>query len=372
MHTITSFQSMPWRDIVRHLLTSKELCVPFCIFLITSLNPVATAIILFQAALIRCYRKRYNGKLRLTNEEKLELAQFAICIPRKWLEKWVTEFQYDTFKKWLKDIKEKTHNFSHRKKTTKVGRPRKSILIEKFVLRACRENPTWGDRTIANNASRVHGKISDTTVWRIRQQHAIPSSKERRISNWKFFKDCGKVWGMDFFEKDVFTKYGILSYYVLIFVHWKSRELIIGGTTLNPNEEWVTKRIHDLDYDDRFKDAKYIVRDNDKIFSKCVDGTFKKIDLEVVKTAIRAPKMNSHTERCVQTIKRILSEETYGELEFAREVRSIESYYNTERHHQGLNGDIPFPSQTALNTKGRVKRISRCKGIQNFYYRESA
>lgn len=363
---------MPWKEIIRHLLSSKELCIPFCIFLITGINPVATAIILFQAVLIRCYRKRYEGKLRLTKEEKFELAQFAICIPRKWMEKWVSEFKYDTFKRWLKDFKSKTHDFTHRKKTTKIGRPRKSILIEKFVLKACRENPKWGDRTIADNASRVHGKVSDTTVWRIRKQHSIPSSTERKNTNWNTFKNCGKVWGMDFFTKDVFTKYGILSYYVLIFVHWESRELIIGGTTLNPTEEWMIKRISDLDFDDRFRDAKYIVRDNDKIFSKEIDGTFKKVDIKIVKTAIKAPKMNSHTERCVKTIKGLLAEDTYGELEFAREVRSIENFYNTERHHQGLDGDIPFPSKLASHTKGRVKRVSRCKGAQNFYFRESA
>jgi hypothetical protein len=363
---------MPWKQIIHHILKSKELCIPFLIFIITGINPVATAIILFQAALIRCYRKHYEGKLRLTKEEKLELAQFAICIPGKWMEEWVTEFKYDTFKKWLKDIKSKIHDHTYRKKTTKVGRPQKSMLIEKFIIRACRENPTWGDRTIAHNASRLYGEVSDTTIWRIRQQHDIPSSLERKNTNWHAFKNCGKVWGMDFFTKDVFTKYGILSYYVLIFVHWESRELIIGGTTPHPTEEWMTRRVYDLDFDHRFRDAKYLVRDNDKIFSKEVDGTFKKIDLKIVKTAIKAPKMYSHTERCVKTIKGYLSENTFGELEFSKEVRAIENFYYTERHHQGLDGDIPFPSKLALNTKGRVKKVSRCRRSQNFYFRESA
>lgn len=62
----------------------------------------------------------------------------------------------------------------------------------------------------------------------------------------------------------------------------------------------------------------------------------------------------------------------YGEKNFLRKLKRIEEFYNTERHHQGLDGDIPNPKDDAYNEKGRVTRLSRCGGAQSYYYRKSA
>ncbi|MBF0199235.1 MAG: hypothetical protein HQL32_16080 [Planctomycetes bacterium] len=337
------------------------------------MNPTATAIILFQASLLRSYRKRYPH-LRLTNEERIELAKLGILIPKEWLKQWAPDFSVETYKRWFDKLVSKKWDYSDRNKKRSVGRPQSSVLIEKYVVRACRENPNWGDRTIANNATRLYEKVSDSTIRRIRKKHGIPPATKRKKSNWKALKDCGKVWGCDFFTQEVFTSYGLQTFYVLVFIHWKTRELIYAGATEEPNEQWVINRIRDFNADGKFEGAKYIVHDNDTIFSKAVDNSFEKeSNLFVTKTAFHAPKMNSHTERAIRTMRELIgSRISWGERKFRRQLRAASDFYNKERHHQGLDGKIPLPDDSAFKEMGRVKRYSRCDGNQSFYCRKAS
>jgi len=143
---------MPYKELLSRIFKDPELLFPFCVFVLAGLNPASTAIILFQSALLKCYRKRCL-KLQLDNEERIELAKLAVVIPQQWLIRWAPEFKPDTYRTWFRKLVAMKHNFLYRKKKRNVGRPPKGELIERFVIRACRENPDWGDQIIAENAS---------------------------------------------------------------------------------------------------------------------------------------------------------------------------------------------------------------------------
>ena len=183
---------MPFKQLFSIIFSSKNLCLPFLIFILTNINPTATAIILFQAKLLQFYRKRLTH-LRLTNEERAELAKLAVLIPNEWLKQWAPDFTVETYKRWFDKLVAKKFDYSERKKKGTVGRPQVSLHIEKYVISACRENPTWEDRTIADNATRLYKTVSDTTVGRIRKKHNIPPANKRKKSNWSALKDCGKA-----------------------------------------------------------------------------------------------------------------------------------------------------------------------------------
>ena len=45
--------------------------------------------------------------------------------------------------------------------------------------------------------------------------------------------------GSDFFTAEVLTLRGLVTYYVLFFIHLESRRVDIAGITVHPNEAWM-------------------------------------------------------------------------------------------------------------------------------------
>ena len=42
------------------------------------------------------------------------------------------------------------------------------------------------------------------------------------------------MWASDFFTAEVWTTFGLITYYVLFFIHLESRKVVIAGITPNP------------------------------------------------------------------------------------------------------------------------------------------
>ena len=43
----------------------------------------------------------------------------------------------------------------------------------------------------------------------------------------------------DFFTAEVWTKVGLVTYYVLFFIHLSSRKVHVAGMTPHPDEQWM-------------------------------------------------------------------------------------------------------------------------------------
>jgi len=48
------------------------------------------------------------------------------------------------------------------------------------------------------------------------------------------------------------------------------------------------------------------------------------------------------------------------------------SHYHSERHHQGLDGQLVVADESAGHTEGEVRCRERLGGMLNFYYRDAA
>jgi putative transposase len=53
--------------------------------------------------------------------------------------------------------------------------------------------------------------------------------------------------GTDFFTVEVLTLRGLVTYYVLFFIHLESRKVDIAGITVHPNEQWM-QQISECDH----------------------------------------------------------------------------------------------------------------------------
>ena len=112
------------------------------------------------------------------------------------------------------------------------------------------ENVGWGyDRIVgalANLGSYPFGRDGGNIL----RRNGIPPAPERkRTTTWKAFirAHMAVLAGTDFFTVEVLTLRGLVTYYVLFFIHLESRRVEIAGITLHPNEAWmmqIARNVH--------------------------------------------------------------------------------------------------------------------------------
>src|SRR5207247_10862208 len=76
--------------------------------------------------------------------------------------------------------------------------------------------------------------IRDQTVGNILKRHGIPKAPDRKTTTtWKEFirMHLGVLVATDFFTAEVWTACGLVTYYVLFFIHLDSRKVYVAGAT---------------------------------------------------------------------------------------------------------------------------------------------
>jgi hypothetical protein len=74
------------------------------------------------------------------------------------------------------------------------------------------------------------------------QRHGLPPAPERkRTTTWSAFirTHLALLAGTNFFTAEVLTRRGLVTYYVLFFIHLASRRVDIAGITVHPDERWM-------------------------------------------------------------------------------------------------------------------------------------
>ena len=129
------------------------------------------------------------------------------------------------------------------------GRPTIPPEVEALVVRMARENTGWGDdRMVGALANLGHG-LSDQTVGNILRRHGIaPAQKRSQTTSWRDFiaAHVNVMAGADFFTVEVLRWRGLVTYYVLFFIHLESRRVSVAGITRHPDQEWM-EQIHQGD-----------------------------------------------------------------------------------------------------------------------------
>ena len=81
--------------------------------------------------------------------------------------------------------------------------------------------------------------ISDQTVGNVLRRYGLsPAPERKRTTTWPVFirTHLALLAGTDFFTAEVLTLRGLVTYYVLFFIHLESRRIDIAGITVHPDE----------------------------------------------------------------------------------------------------------------------------------------
>ena len=146
----------------------------------------------------------------------------------------------DTILGWYRRLVARKFNGS--KTCRGVGRPRVTSELEQLIVKMARENPGWGYDRIVGALANLGHEISDQTVGNILKRHSVPTAPERKhTTNWADFirAHMAVLTGTDFFSLEVLTLRGLVTYYVLFFIHLESRKVEIAGITRHPDEGWM-------------------------------------------------------------------------------------------------------------------------------------
>ena len=139
-----------------------------------------------------------------------------------------------------------------------------------------KENPSWGyDRIVGAMANLGH-KLSDQTVGNILRRHDIPPAPKRKhTTRWKDFirTHLDVLAGTDFFTVEVVTLKGLITYYVLFFIHLESRKVCLAGMTPHPHEEWMKQIARNVTLETWgfLENCKYLLHDRDGKFFPSFD-----------------------------------------------------------------------------------------------------
>jgi putative transposase len=219
--------------------------------------------------------------------------------------------------------------------------------------------------------------VSDQTVGNILKRHGIPPAPEReRTTTWKEFirSHMDILAATDFFTAEVWTKNGLVTYYVLFFMQVATRRVHIAGVTPYPNENWMTQVARNVTMTDLgfLSDCRYVIHDRDGKYCPAFDHTIEAAGIEPVKLPARSPNLNCYAERWVRSVKdECLSKLIlFGESSLRRALTAYVAHFHRERNHQGKDNLLLFPVD--YGHTGPVSCNERLGGLLRFYHRKAA
>jgi putative transposase len=185
-------------------------------------------------------RDQIKGPLHLSDAERKTLAEIGKKLGKQALEEVAKVAKPDTILGWHRRLVAQKFDSSAQRKS--MGRPRIGKELEDLVMRLAKENRSWGYDRIAGALAHLRYDISDQTVGNILKRLGLPPAPERnKPTTWKSFirSHMDVLWATDFFTTEVWTLGGLMTYYVLFFIHLETRQVHIAGVTPYPNEAWM-------------------------------------------------------------------------------------------------------------------------------------
>lgn len=163
----------------------------------------------------------------------------------------------------------------------------------------------WGHRRIQGELARLGHPIAASTVWQILNAAGVNPAPRRTGPTWHEFltNQAEGIIAVDFFHLDTVMGRRL---YALAFLEHGIRRLHIAGVTAHPTRGWAVQQARNLaiDLGTRIDSLRFLPRDRDAKYGPSFDAVFDAEEMEALKSAPRAPRMNAHCERVIGSIRR--------------------------------------------------------------------
>jgi putative transposase len=321
----------------------------------------------------RLLRNQITGRVRLTDGERKTLAEIGQQLGKQALEEVATIVKPETILAWhRKLVAQKFDGSKHRKA---LGRPKVEAELEALVVRMARENRSWGYDRIVGALANLGYTISDQTIGNILKRHGLPPAPERKTTTtWKEFirTHIDVLVATDFFTAEVWTRAGLVTYYVLFFIHLASRKVHVAGITPHPNERWMMQVARNVTMEEwgLLPPGRYLIHDRDTKFCPAFQQIIDNAGVERVVLPPRSPNLNAYAERWVRSVKEECLSRLilFGETSLHHALTQYVEHFHRERNHQGKDNLLLFPAGSPVTARaGPMQCRERLAGLLKYY-----
>jgi len=226
-----------------------------------------------------------------------------------------------------------------------------------------RENPTWGAPRILSELLLLGHDVAEATVAKYMIRRRKPPSQ-----TWRTFLDnhMPEIAACDFFTLPT-AMFRVL--YVFIVLLHDRRQVVHFNVTSSPCAEWTAQQIvNAFPYEDI---PRFIIRDNDSIYSHYFKDRVKDMGIEQAPTAPRAPWQNPYCERVIGSIRRDCLNHliVLNGRHLYRILTDYFDYYHNSRPHLSLDRNSPTPREVEPPSQGKVVSIRQVGGLHHRYSR---
>src|ERR671925_1797019 len=284
----------------------------------------------------RILRNQITGRVRLTDGERRTLAEIGQQLGKQALEEVATIVKPETILAWHRKLVAQKFDSSQQRKA--LGRPQVNPELEALVVRLAQENRSWGYDRIVGAVRHLGYTISDQTVGNILKRHGIsPAPERRKTTTWHEFirTHMDMLVATDFFTAEVWTLGGLVTYYVLFFIHLSSRKIHVAGVTPHPNEAWMVQVARNVTMEEWgcLAPGHYLIHDRDTKFCAAFQHLFDAAGVKRVPLPPRSPHLNPYAERWVRSVKEECLSRLilFGERALGYVLTEYTAHYHGER-----------------------------------------
>src|SRR6266446_2765059 len=296
----------------------------------------------------RILRSQIKGRLRLSDGERKALAEIGQKLGKQALKEVAKIVKPDTILGWHRQLVVQKFDGSRQRKAP--GRPAIDQELEALVVRMASENRSWGYDRIVGALANLGYSLSDQTVGNILKRHGLPPAPERKTTTtWKevIRTHMDVLVATDFFTAEVWTLGGLVTYYVLFFMHLGSRKVHIAGVTPHPKTAWMMQRARNVPREQWgfLKPGQSLIHDRNGKYCPAFQHIIDAAEVKRVPLPPRSPHLNAYAERWVRSVKeeclsRLL---LCGEASLRHALTPYGEHCHHERNHQGRGNVLLFP-----------------------------
>jgi putative transposase len=326
----------------------------------------------------RILRNQLKGRVRLSDAERKALAEIGQKLGKQALQEVAKIVKPDTILAWHRKLVAQKCDGSTQRKAP--GRPMIDPEVEALIVRMAQDNRSWGYDRIVGALANLGVTVSDQTVGNILKRHGIPPAPERKTTTtWKEFirTHLDVLVATDFFTAEVWTLGGLVTYYVLFFIHLGSRQVHIAGVTTHPNAAWMVQVARNLTMEEWgfLSPGQYLIHDRDTKFCAAFQQITDDAGIERVVLPPRSPNLNAYGERWVRSVKEECLSRLilFGEASLHHALAQYVAHFHHERNHQGKGNVLLFPAVSQeTERQGPMQCRARLGGLLKYYTREAA
>jgi transposase InsO family protein len=254
----------------------------------------------------RMLRNQMTGRVRLTDGARKTLAAIGHRLGKQVLTEVATIVTPGTILAWhCRLVAQKFDGSTQRKAPS---RPTIDPELEALLVRIARENRSWGYDWIVGALANLGVPVSAQTVGNILKRHGIPPAPERKTTTtWKEFIRTHRavLVATDFFTTEVWTRGGLVTYYVLFFIRLSTREVHVAGVTPYPNAAWMMQVARNLTMEQWgfLSPGQYFIHDRDGKYCPAFQQLIDIAGVKRVPLPPRSPNLNAYAERWVRSVK---------------------------------------------------------------------